>query len=233
MKLRGRRECTGCGTHWSYFETGGVECPNCGSVRSVALDESAAQHTAGGGELDLADARRAVDERPLGEVAELAAESCRAFLVDRGFIDGGELRALDDVTVAAAELRQVADRVKRSMNPDADAEWYLLALLRGASDGERPDEVPEAYRAARGMAIASAVERYRIDVSRYLDEHPDPDARQALGTLRDHLRRVEALEGDVPVEHADQLLAAARAIGGSLRGDEAALDRAEDHLARL
>lgn len=232
MKLRDRRACTECGTRWSYFETGGVACPACGSVRSVALDESAVQHTAGGTELDLTDARRAVDDRPIGAVAERAAEASRAFLVDRGFIDRGELKALDDVTVAAAELRQVAHRVDRAMTPDEDVERYLLALLRGAPDGERPDEVPEAYRAARGMGIARAVERYRADLARHLDEHPDADGRRVLGTLRDHLRRVEALEGDVPAEQADRLLGAARSLGEYLRGDDAALARAEDRLSR-
>lgn len=232
MKLRGRRECADCAERWSYFETGGVECPACGSVRSVALDESAAQHTAGEAELDLAEARRAVDDRPLREVATLAAEASRSFLAQRGFIDAGELQPLDDVTVAAAELRQVADRVKRSMTPDEDAERYLLALLRGAPDGERPDAVPEAYRPARGLGIATAVERYRADLSRYLDEHPDPAARRPLGTLRDHLRRVEALDGDVPTEQSERLLEAARELGAYLRGDEPALARAADRLER-
>jgi hypothetical protein len=233
MKLRGRRECADCGEHWSYFETGGIDCPACGSVRSVALDESATQHTAGGADLALVDARRAVDDRPLREVADLAAEASRSYLADRGFIDGGELQALDDVTVAVAELRQVADRVRRSMAPDEDAEWYLLALLRDAPDGDRPDEVPEAYRAARGMGVAAVGERYRADLARYLDEHPDPAARRVLGVLRDHLRRVEALEGDVPAEQVDGLLAATRALGAYLRGEESALARAEDRLERL
>lgn len=233
MKLRGRRECADCGAHWSYFETGTVECPACGSVRSVAVEEEGVRHTAGGAELDLAAARRAVGDRPLREVAGLAADASRAFLADRGFLHAGELQPLDDVTVAAAELRQVAARVERSIAPDDDAERYLLALLRGAPDGERPDDVPAGFEAARGLGVASAVDRYRADLARALDERPDPEARRVLGVLRDHLRRVEALEGDVPAEHADRLLAAARDLGASLRGDEAALARAADRLDRL
>lgn len=233
MKLRGRRECADCGDRWSYFETGEIECPSCGSVRSVALEAAGSLHTAGGPALDVSAAQRAVDDQPLRSVAGLAAKACRAFLAGRGFIEGGELRPLDDVTVAAAELRQVADRIERSMDHDDDAERYLLALLRAAPDGDRPDEVPAGLEAARGLGTAAAVERYRADLVRYLDEHPDPEARQALGTLRDHLRRVEALDGDVPVEHAERLLGAARALGDYLRGDEAALARAEDRLSRL
>lgn len=233
MKLRGRRECVDCGERWSYFETGGIECPGCGSVRSVARDDDAALHTASGDGLDLREARRAIDDRPLREVAELAADASRSFLADRGFLRGGELQPLDDVTVAAAELRPVADRVRRSMAPDEDAEWYLLELLRGAPEGERPDTVPDGFEDARGLGIADAVERYRADLARYLEEHPDPAARRALGTLRDHHRRVEALDGAVPPAHAERLLEAARELGAALRGDDGALARAEDRLSRL
>lgn len=233
MKIRGHRECAQCGERWSYFETGGVECPACGSLRSRAVDDERVIHTAGDAELDLAEAQRAVDDRPLREVAGLASEATRSFLTRRGFIDAGALQPLDDVTVAAAELRQVADQVRRSMTPDADVEWYFLSLLRGARTGDRPDEVPEGARAASGLGAALAVDRYRADLARYLEEHPDADARRLIGTLRDHLRRVEALDGDVPVETADRLVAAAQDLGAYLRGDEAALARAADRLSRL
>ncbi|MFB6361094.1 MAG: TFIIB-type zinc ribbon-containing protein [Halobacteriales archaeon] len=233
MKLRGRRECVDCGERWSYFERDSVDCPRCGSLRSTAVEEEGTLHTAGGNALDLSEARQAVDTAPLGTVARLAAEASREFLADRGFIDRGELRSLDEITVAVAELRQVANRLRRSIEPEEDAEWYLLALLRGAEDGERPEEVPQGFEAVRGLAIAAAVERYRVDMVRYLEADPDPEARRALGTLRDHLRRVEALDGDVPVEHSERLLAAVRELGAYLQGDEGALARAEDRLARL
>lgn len=233
MKLRGRRECADCGERWSYFETGGVACPACGSVRSVAVDDEPALHTAGDPTLDLTGARAAVDDRPLNEVAALATDACRAYLAERGFIDAGELLGLDEVTVAAAELRAVADHVGHAMTTDEAAERHLLALLDGAPDGKRPDDVPAELRAARGLGVASAVERYRADLARYLDVHPDRDARRLLGTLRDHLRRVEALDGDVPPETASRLLAAARDIGAYLGGDGSGLARAEDRLSRL
>lgn len=232
MKVRGDRECADCGQHWSYFETGDVECPACGSVRSVAAD-GPTRHTVGDAALDLTAARAAVDDRPLREVARLAAESTRSFLAQRGFIDAGELQPLDDVTVAAAELRQVADRLRRSMATDEAAERHLLALLHGAPAGERPDDIPETLRPARGLGAAAAVERYRADLANHLDEQAAPAARRLLGSLRDHLRRVEALDGDVPVETADRLVATARDLGAYLRGEEAALARAEDRLSRF
>lgn len=233
MKLRGDRECVECGQRWSYFETASVECPTCGSFRSTAVDEEAATHTVGNADLDLAEARRAVESRPIREVATLAATACRTFLANRGFIAAGELQPLDEVTVAASELRHVADEVKRGLDPDEAAERHLLALLQGAPAGDRPAELPSGQHAARGLGVATAVERYRVDLSRYLDEHPDPAVSQALGTLRDHLRRVEALEGDVSPSVADRLLEAARDLGRALRGEEAALARAEDRLSRL
>ena len=230
MKVRGRRECADCGSRWSYFETGDVACPDCGSLRSVAVDDEPALHTAGGADLDLSAALAAVDDRPLREVAGLAADASRAFLADRGFVHGGDLRPLDDATVAAAELRQVADRLRRSLDADEDAERHFLALLGGAAAGERPDDVPPALAADRGLAVAAAVDRYRADLARYLDEHPDPAARRVLGTLRDRVRRVEALDGDVPPAEAERLLAAARDLGAGVGGDEAALARAEQRL---
>lgn len=233
MKLRERRECVDCGECWSYFERESVTCPSCGSVRSTALDAEGTLHTVGGDDLDLTEARQAVDEEPLRTVARLAADASRGFMAEQGFIDRGELRSLDDTTVAAAELRQAADRLRRSMDPEEDAEWYFLALLRGAEDGERPEEVPPGFESVRGLAIASAVERYRSDLARYLEVQPDPEARRVLGILRDHLRRVEALDGDVPVEHAERLLAAARELGAYIQGEEGTLARAEDRLARL
>ncbi|MXR22522.1 endonuclease Q family protein, partial [Halobacterium bonnevillei] len=58
MDVRGERECKSCGTRWSYFETGSVACPECGSVRSVGVGERS-QHTDGNATLDLSDAQRA------------------------------------------------------------------------------------------------------------------------------------------------------------------------------
>lgn len=232
MKLRGRRRCTDCGERWSYFDTDDVACPACGSVRSVATD-GPVLHTVGDATLDLTAARAAVGERPLREVARLAGDATRSYLTEVGFVDAGELQPLDEVTVAAAELRAVADRLRQSITPDESAERYFLALLRGAPDGERPDDVPTALRDARGLGAAAAVERYRADLVRYLDDHPDPDVRRLLGPLRDRLRRIEALDGDVPVAEADRLVEVASDLGTALRGDEAAYARATDRLSRF
>lgn len=233
MRLRGRRVCAECGERWSYFETGDVSCPGCGSLHSTAADDEPVRHTAGDATLDLAEARAAVDERPLREVAALAGAAARSFLVDRGFIAAGELRPLDDVTVAAAELRAAATLVGGSVTPDEAAERYLLDLLRGAPEGRRPDTVPPELRAARGLGAAMAVDRYRGALARTLDDRPDPEARRLLGLLRDHLRRIEALDGEVSPATADAVVATARDLGDYLRGDGAALASAADRLSRL
>lgn len=234
MKIRGRRRCKECDHRWSYYETGSVSCPACGSLLSVGVDEARALHTDAPAELDLAAARRGIDERSIREVAADAGDAARDYLLSRGFIDGGELLSLDEPFVAAAELRHAADVVRRSLDLAEDAERYFLVLLAGADGGDRPDEVPDSMREAYGLAMADAVDAYRADLATWLDEYPDPEARAALGRLREHGKRVGALDGDVPPAEADRLVAAARDLGAYVRkGNEDALARAGHRLARL
>lgn len=234
MKVRGRRRCTACEARWSYFETGSPACPDCGSLRSVAVHDERVLHTDSPIELDLGPARSLLEERPLGEVAEAAVAAARDYLAGRGFVDGGELLDLDDAVLAAAELRYVGDHVRRTMVVDDATEAHLLDLLAGAEDGDRPAAVPSPLRPARGLATAEAVGAYRRDLSTWLDEHPDTEAEAVLDRLRTHERRVEALDGEVPTEEAEGLVAAARAVGGYLQnGDPAALERAEERLGRM
>jgi predicted nucleic acid-binding Zn-ribbon protein len=236
MRIRGERECTDCGTRWSYYETGTPNCPNCGSLRSTGVGERT-QHTASTAELDLSAARNRLGdgEEDVRAAAERAAEDCRAFTRQHGFIDAGDLAPLDDIYVGALELRTVADELGRAMRTSDAEEAYFLALLN-VDDGERPapTEVPESLRTARGLAAAKAVREYRSDVSAYLDDHPDEDARTAFGTLGEHVKRVEALDGDVSPATADRLVRVARELGTYLRtDDENALVTARDRLSRL
>ena len=236
MKVRGTRECQSCGTRWSYYETGSVECPACGSMRSVGVDEERKLHTATDTTLNLTEVREAVDDRPLREVAERAVETTRGFVRGYGFIDGGELQPLTDTYLAATELRAVADTVGRTMSVDDDEEYYFLSLLRGTDLDDRlqQDEVPESLRDSRGLAYAKAVGEYRDDLRAYLDEHPDPVASDALERLRGHVKRVHALDGDVPTEESEALVRVARDIGRYVADDdEAALSRAESRLDGL
>ena len=231
MKVRGRRRCTACDARWSYFETGSAACPDCGSLRSVAVDDERVLHTDSPVELDLGPARSMVEGSPLEEVAEAAGSAARKYLAARGFVDGGELLDLDDVVLGAAELRHVGAHLRRTMAVDDAAKAHFLDLLAGAEDGHRPDAAPPALQSARGLAAAEAVGAYRRDLSTWLDEHPDPDARSALDRLRTHERRAEALDGDVSTGEAAALVAAARALGDYLRnGDASALERAEHRL---
>lgn len=236
MRVRGERECRDCGARWSYYETGSVTCPDCGSVTSRGLDDERALHTEGAAELDLDEARAAVDERPLGEVAELAKAACRAYVRQDGFLRGGRLLTLDDTHLGARELVHVADLVGRSMALGDEEEHYLLALLGGADAGERPapDAVPSSLRTARGLAAAESVTAYRGDLREWLDEHPHPEVDVPLGTLEQHAKRVRALQGDVPVATAVRLVAAVRDVATALReDDEAALATARDRVDRL
>jgi uncharacterized Zn finger protein (UPF0148 family) len=174
MKVRGERECQSCGTRWSYYETGSVACPNCGDLRSVGVDARTA-HTDAPAALDLsahrdrfADAPGTVPRSGTDELRSALREYCRK----RGFIRGGRLAPLDDTYLAARELLEAVDCFERLRDPtDADRE-YLLGLLAGADEGERPPagEVSTALREARGTAAVRAAEAYRSDVLDFLDE---------------------------------------------------------------
>lgn len=238
MEIRGERECKDCGTRWSYYETGSVTCPSCESVRSVGVDQERKRHTAGQAALDLTEVRNMIDAAPEADVAEAAIEKCREFVRKTGFIDAGELQPLDDVYLAARELRQVADIVGRSYDPTEDEELYYLSLLRGADRGERPapDEVPAGLREARGLAYAEAVQAYRREIGTWINDQDAeyPAAMGALATLGDHVKRIKALQGDVDPETAETLVRAARNLAEAVRwDDEDALARCRERLERL
>lgn len=236
MKVRGTRECQSCGTRWSYFDTGSVECPACGSLRSVGVDDDRKLHTTSPVEFDLTDAREAVESGSLRTAAERAVDAAREYLRATGFVDGGELLPLSETYLAAGELRAVGDAVGRARAVDDEEEFYFLSLLRGADGGERPDAaaVPASMRDSRGLAYANAVREYRSDLRTYLEEHPDPAASDVSETLGAHVKRVRALDGDVPVEESEALVRIARALGRAVReDDETALAEARSRLDRL
>ncbi|GAB3702295.1 DUF7117 family protein [Halorubrum pallidum] len=176
MKVRGERECQECGTRWSYYETGTVECPECESLRSVGLDERTT-HTDTPVRLDLSTHRsRFGESRELlpedEDGVDMIKSDLREYTRKRGFIRGGKLLTLDATYLAACELLEAVDLYDRLRDPtDADRD-YLLSLLAGAEDGDRPStgNVPDAFREARGMAAVRAVEEYRSDLLVFIDE---------------------------------------------------------------
>jgi predicted RNA-binding Zn-ribbon protein involved in translation (DUF1610 family) len=235
MKIRGTRECQSCETQWSYYETGSITCPNCGAMGSVGVDEARRTHTDSPAELDLEPVRRTLATEPLDHVVDDLKERLRSYTRKRGFINGGELQPLDDRYLAARELLHAADLAARSHGPSEAEELYVLELLGGAESGEWPPEtdLPDSLSAARGLAVADAVAAYRRDLRTWLEDHPDPEAVKTLGSLRDQLKRAEALQGEIPTKTADQLVATTREIGDHLRGDDDALPSARDRLKRL
>jgi len=235
MKIRGERECQGCGTRWSYYETGSVSCPSCGSVHSVGVDERT-EHTASADDLDLTPVRKRSDELELADLAGEAESVCGEYVRGAGFITAGELQSLDDTYLAAEELRHVGARLRRAMRVSDDEEYYFLELLAGADEGERPlpTDVPDSLRSARGLAAAAAVDAYRTDVRRFLEDDPDRTAARLLASLDEHRKRVEALDGDVSPRTAESLVDVARAVGrGLVYDDETAFVEAENRLANL
>ncbi|MFB6130726.1 MAG: hypothetical protein ABEJ28_07905 [Salinigranum sp.] len=235
MKIRGARRCQDCGREWSYYETGEVACPTCGSLRSVGVDERTT-HTDSAAELDLSPHRSAFEETPRREFAGDLKSTLREYRRRRGFISGGDLLELDDTYLAASELLHAADVYARLRDPSDEVRLYVMALLGRADRGERPaaGDVPDAMTAARGLGYVEAVGAYRRELSTWLDDHPDPAASEVLGTVREHTKRVEALQGDVPPEEVEAIVRAVRDVSRALReDDESALAGAQDRLARL
>jgi hypothetical protein len=235
MKVRGRRECRSCGNRWSYYETGSVACPACGSLRSVGVDEHTL-HTASPVALDLSEHRNALDDGDIRDVADDVATALREYLRRRGFVDEGRLLAVDDEYLTAHELLHALDVYGRNRDPTDDQRIYVLGLLRGVDADDRPpaSAVPESMRAARGLGYANALGEYRSEVLTWLDENADPPGRRLLGTLGERVKRVKALNGDVPTAETETLVRVARDLHEYLTDDdEAALARAEDRLSRL
>lgn len=244
MKVRGERECQSCGTRWSYYETGEVACPDCGSLKSVSVSDDRERHTDAPADLDLSPYRNVLaEDGDLVDVADDLERDCRAYLRRRGFIHAGELRPLDDRYLAVYELLAAVRDYSRDRQMgvayggvDDDAvEHYFVSLVGGADQGDRPapDEVPAPLTAARGLAYARAIDSYREEVATYLDDTPDGDARRVLGRIRDRVKRVDALDGDVPPGDVETLVRACRDLQAYLAGDEGALASAEDRLDRL
>jgi uncharacterized Zn finger protein (UPF0148 family) len=234
MKIRGRRECTECGRRWSYYDTGEVACPDCGSLRSTGVDDRT-EHTDAPVDLDLTDARNRVDDGLLAAATD-AAEQCRAYVRESGFINAGDLRPLTDTYLAASELAAVAPVLERSMRVDDEEELYVLSLLRGTDLDDRPGpgDVPDSLRGPRALAYARAVSAYHSDIRTWLDEHPDSAVAAVLQRLDEHVRRVEALDGEVAAADSERLARAAQDVGDYLvDGDEGALATASGRLDEL
>lgn len=234
MKIRGERECKDCETRWSYYETGAVACPECGSLHSVGVGNRQL-HTAGSETLGLSGVKSRLDDEPLDTVAREASETAAKFCRQYGFIDAGAVRRLDETFVAATELRFAGVELARSLRVTEPEEAYLLWLLEGAPDGERPppNAVPDSMEQSRGLAAAATVRDYRRDVRQYLDEHPDDGARRVLGRVEDHRTRIEALDGRVSPDVADALVDATRAIGNYLIESDVTLQPARERLEAL
>jgi len=249
MKIRGQRVCQACSTEWSYYETGSIACPSCGSLRSTGDDEERQLHTDAPAALPLASFRDRIAEGSISEYADDLKGVLREYTRKRGFISGGELRPLDDRFLTAHTLLHTLDILARRRDPTADAELYLLSLYETLIDADErakgnateqegmtstASDVPSDLRAAWGSAAADAVDAYCRGLRTWLDETPDEAAATALSQLRDHINRLNALQGDVEPAVATDLVEAARAVGRYLRtGDADALSAARDRLTRL
>jgi len=231
MKIRGERECTACGARWSYYETGEVTCPECGSLRSVGVDERT-EHTAGTATLDLTGVMAAVGNEDVRTLADRATEQTRGYLRSVGFVHAGELQPLTDTDLSASELRRVGTTLGRVLQITETEELYFYTLLRGAAADDRPGpaDVPETFWPERALAVATSAERYVRDFRRVYEER-EPAVDSVLSAVTGRRKRIEALDGAVEPEESEQLVRALRGLSRYRReGDEAALARARDRF---
>lgn len=236
MEVRGVRECQACETRWSYFETGSLECPACGSMRSIGVGDREL-HTGRPVELDLTRAREVLASGSVREAADPAGEAALEYIRGRGFINAGDLQPLSDTYVAAHEVRHAAAELGRTLTVSDEEAYYFGELLEGAARGDRPgrEDVPASLHVARGLAAAAAVRAYRDALRTWVGrESTVEEAATLTGSLGDHVRRIKALDGAVEPAEADRLVAAAKALGDYLRSEaETDLERCRTLLENL
>lgn len=236
MRVRGERECRSCGQRWSYYETGEVACPDCGSAASVGVDDRTL-HTDGAPDLDLASARRTAADTGIEGAAEELAADLRRYRRRRGFVRGGELLDLDPTYLATGELRRLVETYARGRSPGPAERRYALDLLDLLDGADRPDErpppgaVPDAATDVRCLADAAAVRTYRREIRTWLDGGDTPEGRRVLGRAAARAKRVEALQGDVDPAETAAVVDTVRRTAEYLRtADEAALAAAAASL---
>ena len=238
MKIRGTRQCNSCDTKWSYYDTGSVACPACGSIRSVGVDEERKQHTDTPVTLEVDSIKQqlAADSTSINDVAPELLRTLRSYTRKRGFIRGGTLRELDEQYLGTHELIHATDICTRSHRTTELDELYVLELFTAVSEGSRitHTDVPQRLHPARGAGYTDAVSAYRRDLDIYLESTPDADAKDAVTRLQTHLKRADALEGDIPLETAETLVMFAHEIAAYLLdADSDALASARNRLDRL
>ena len=192
MEIRGERECLDCGETWSYFDTREPACPECGSLRSRAV-EDADEDT--GGAVETGDLLTRFGGE-FEEALEEAEERCREYTSRAGFVEGGELLPPEPTYVMACEVKHIAAEFVGAREPTDEERAYVVALVEGVEKGEppSPDERPTSLDAAHNRAVAETVEEYAKEISSYLRSVGKTDGR--VEEARDLAKRTQATDGD-------------------------------------
>ncbi len=231
MDIRGQRECQSCGARWSYYESADISCPVCGSIRSVGVDERK-RHTAGNATLALDSITADIGDEPIGALADRASDAARSYIKPTGFIHAGELQPLSDRYLTACELRRVGATLGRVMQIEEDEQLYFLQLLRAADSGDRPEPsaVPATLHPERGLAVTAGIDAYLGDLREFVDER-EARVDTVLAAVTTQRKRIEALEGDVDPEEAEELVRTVRDLADYLRdSDDTALTDALERV---
>jgi hypothetical protein len=106
---------------------------------------------------------------------------------------------------------------------------YDLSLLNAAIRDWRPpdpNEVPRERHRHRGLGYSLALGAYLRDLKAWLEAkvRTEDGTRVVIGEIEEHLRRIEALEGNVEPTEVDGLVTSVRAIRRHVLSDEPSND---------
>ncbi|MFB6186034.1 MAG: hypothetical protein ABEI86_04100 [Halobacteriaceae archaeon] len=207
MEIKGYRECRECGHQWSYYETGNIQCPECGSIKSTGIDERRL-HTNTPVEIDITSIQSLVSNDEFRQAGQLAAEEARNYTIRRGFIQEGELIQCDDRIFSCHELRNLGNYINRTTSITDETEYYFIETIQAVKNKGRPDQqaIPMKLRSIRGLAYARTAKDYLNAVMTWV-EYTDqqPPSRGVFERTKENIKRVEALDGDISVRDSERI----------------------------
>ncbi len=197
MEISGERECLDCGEQWSYFETRQIECPECGSIKSMSISESELDTASSRkNELDMSDLYTEFQTDFMNALTQ-AGDRSREYIASTGFIEGGELRPPMLRYVMAREIMEIADYIDLSLDTDISAseERYIIDLVKGVKSGDPPDKRPNSMNNHHYMAVAKTAEEYATELFKYFEQNSE-DIPEGLEKARSLAKKTKATNGE-------------------------------------
>ncbi|MFB6253304.1 MAG: hypothetical protein ABEI06_01680 [Halobacteriaceae archaeon] len=236
MEIKGYRECRECGHQWSYYETGNVQCPECGSIKSTGLDERTL-HTNNPVEIDITSIQSLVSNDEFRQAGQRAAKEARNYTIKRGFIHKGDLIRCDERIFSCHELRNLGNYINRTASITEETEYYFIETIQAVKNSGRPDQqaIPKNLRSIRGLAYARAAKDYLNDVTTWIEyaDHELPSGG-VLERTKENIKRVEALDGDISIGDSERIYEiVANLYSYCTTGEISTYEQIEEYLSNL